>query len=246
MSSSVPPPRPHVTLPPWAETMKETFRGGTISQFALHGNVFDLVPSSDGTTRKYVPLAKFLVDVLFEPFDVVIFYNRGKGLRAPKGDRIFNEFLQGFDRFNQTTYSSAPLTLPRDPKRALEVIDRFLLYAQHRLDVRGDAAVPAPISVGVVIEHAQFVAPEGEAVQLASDLGESILRLMDWACDPAILGAHIATVLLTESLNDLNRLLVQSPFVAKVSIDLPSEDELREFVEVLAEEIPAVKSSAGV
>ena len=91
--------------------MRATFRGGTLSQFILHGNVFDLVPAGDGAARRFVPLSRFLVDVLFEPFDVVLFYNRGKGLRAGKGDRTFNEFLEGFDRFNQTTYASAPLTL---------------------------------------------------------------------------------------------------------------------------------------
>ena len=70
------------TLPPWAETMREVFRGGTVSQFLLHGNVFDFVPLDDGTSSRFVPLSRFLTDVLFQPFDVVLFYNRGKGIRC--------------------------------------------------------------------------------------------------------------------------------------------------------------------
>src|SRR6187431_2979737 len=96
---SVPGAPPSPALPRWAEQMRETFRGGTISQFILHGNVFDFVPQrmDDGSVR-FVPLARFLIDVLFDPFDVVLFYNRGKGIRCGKGEREFHEFLVGFDR----------------------------------------------------------------------------------------------------------------------------------------------------
>ena len=127
------------TLPPWAETMREVFRGGTVSQFLLHGNVFDFVPLDDGTSSRCETLSRFLTDVLFQPFDVVLFYNRGKGIRCAKGEKVFQEFLAGFDRFNQTTYATVPLSMPKDPRRALELLDRFLLYALHRLDVRAGA-----------------------------------------------------------------------------------------------------------
>jgi hypothetical protein len=35
-------------LPAWAREMRETFRAGATSQFVIHGNVFDLVPSPEG------------------------------------------------------------------------------------------------------------------------------------------------------------------------------------------------------
>jgi AAA+ superfamily predicted ATPase len=222
-------------LPAWAETMREVFRGGTTSQFLLHGNVFDLVPLREGEATRFVPLARFLTDVLFAPFDVVLFYNRGKGIRCAKGEKTFQEFLTGFDRFNQTTYASAPLTMPKDPRRALELLDRFLLYALHRRD----ATAPAPIRTGIVVEHAEFVAPQGEAIQLASELGESVIRLLDWAADPAILGANIATVLVSESLRDLHRLIVESPFVHKIRVGLPDEAEALDYLRALAAELPA-------
>jgi hypothetical protein len=232
------------TLPAWAETMRAVFRGGTISQFLLHGNVFDLVPHGDGTGTRFVPLAQFLTEVLFEPFDVVLFYNRGKGIRCAKGEPRFQEFLTGFDHFNQTTYATIPLSMPKDPRRALELLDRFLLYALHRLETRAGAATPAPIRTAVVVEHAEFVTPQGEAIQLASDLGEAVIRLLDWAADPAILGANIATVLISENLRDLHRLIVESPYVAKVRIDLPGEAEAAAYLAGLERELPAFPSLA--
>ncbi len=40
----------------------------------------------------------------------------------------------------------------------------------------------------------------------------------------------MATVLVTENLADLNRALVESPYCAKIRIDLPTADEIRVFV----------------
>ena len=92
-----------IALPDWAENMRQVFRGGTISQFVLHGNVFDFVPLRNGSgSTSFVPLSRFLTDVLFEPFDVVLFYNRGKGIRTGRGDKEFHEFLVGFDQSGET------------------------------------------------------------------------------------------------------------------------------------------------
>ena len=75
-------PTPRSGLPPWTESMREIFRGGTTSAFVLHGDVFDLIPvTRDGATR-FVSLSRFLTDVLFDPFDVVLFYDRGRGIRC--------------------------------------------------------------------------------------------------------------------------------------------------------------------
>ena len=236
------PERETATLPRWAVEMREIFRGGTTSQFVLHGNVFDLVPLHGTEKTSFVSLGRYLTEVLFDPFDVVLFYSRGRGIRCRKGEEAFHGFLKGFDRFNQTSYASAPLTMPKDPKRALEILDRFLLYALHRLEVQEEKAVAAPVHTAIVIEHAQFVAPQGEAIQLASDLGESLIRLLDWAADPAILGAQIATVLISENLTNLHRLIVESPYIAKVQVELPGEPEALEYLETLESELPGFKS----
>jgi len=41
-------------LPPWASQMCDLFRSGSVSQFILHGNVFDVIPGDDaGNARDY-------------------------------------------------------------------------------------------------------------------------------------------------------------------------------------------------
>jgi hypothetical protein len=120
------------TLPPWAEEMREIFRAGATSQFVLHGNVFDLVPAPDaGGGTQWVSLGDFLGGTMFRPFDVVVRYDRGKGLRiepagsprAPdpekgaveggpadryRGVKEVFRFLKGIDAFRNTPLASLP------------------------------------------------------------------------------------------------------------------------------------------
>jgi hypothetical protein len=234
-------------LSPWAEEMRSIFRAGTTSQFILHGNVFDLVPAPGGAD--YLSLRRFLTEVMFAPFEVVVHYDRGKGIRILKGAEAFQRFLTAFDAFEATSWSALPQggadkaavldlagLLPRDPKRALELIDRFLRGALARTRVVDGKAVADPLRVAVMIDYAHFIAPQGDPLYLA-ELSQTLIQLIDWGSDPAITSAFVTTVLLTENLTDLNRTLVESPYSAKVRLDLPTAAELRDFIAFLTKDV---------
>jgi Arc/MetJ-type ribon-helix-helix transcriptional regulator len=230
-------------LPAWAEEMRQVFRAGATSQFVLHGNVFDLVAAPDG--RSWHSLGRFLTEGMFTPFDVVVQYDRGKGIRIRKGAEAFHRFLKAFDAFQGTSWAGLPDSatdkletldlgnlLPRDPKRALELVDRFLRAALARTIVKDGKTAPDPLKVAVVLDYAHFIAPQGDPLYL-SDLSQTLIQLLDWGSDPAIAGAFVATVLVTENLADLNRALVESPYSAKIRITLPTAEEIRDFVDDL-------------
>ena len=237
-------------LSPWAQEMRQVFRSGTTSQFVLYGDIFDLQPAPDGKGgATYVSLRRFLTDVMFSPFDVVLVYDRGKGIRVPRGGDHFHRFLKMFDTFQGTSWASLPDTgpdkmesldlsglLPRDPKRALELIDRFLRGSLARTRAAEGKAVPDPLKVAVLLDYAHYIAPVGEPLYVAGDLSQSIIQLLDWSSDPAITGAFVTTVLITEALADLNGLLVENPYAAKIQIRLPDAAELKAYVRHLTEE----------
>jgi hypothetical protein len=128
-------------LPAWAEEMRQVFKAGATSQFVLHGNVFDLVPAPDGKGgTDFVSLADFLAGTMFQPFDVVIRYDRGRGVRIEPPDSRRADaykpveevlrFLKGVDAFRGAPAAFDAVAdklekldlrdqLPRDPKRAL-------------------------------------------------------------------------------------------------------------------------------
>ncbi|MDX1501753.1 MAG: ATP-binding protein [Thermoanaerobaculia bacterium] len=231
-------------LPAWATEMGELFRAGSTGQFILYGAVDDLapLPVASGSRPEFVSLRRFLTDAMFEPFDVVIHYDRGRGIRVPRGGDHFHRFLKAFDAFQGTNWARLPEpageaaldlgnVLPREAPRALELVNRFLRGSQALTRTDGEGRrVPAPLKVAVLVEYAHFIAPSAEALHLAGERGQVLIQLLEWASDPAILSAHVATVLVTDNLTDLHRDLVESPHSAKIQIPLPTAEELVPFV----------------
>ncbi len=252
---------PNPALPAWAEEMRRIYAAGSNSQFLLYGNVFDLVPSGleEGVAR-YVSIRRFLTESMFAPFDVVIHYDRGRGVRVRKGGEHFHRFLEAFDTFQGTSFSRLPSgaadnlesldlanLLPRDAKRALELIDRFVRGSQHRTVPNPDGGrTRAPLRVAVLVDYAHFIAPQGDALHLSGDRSQILIKLLDWASDPAITGGQVATVLITENLADVNRLLVESPYSAKIKVTLPAADQVEAFVEDLTREEAGFEAACEV
>jgi hypothetical protein len=238
-------------LPAWAEEVRQVFKAGATSQFVLHGNVFDLVPAPAGKGgTDFVSLADFLTGTMFRPFDVVIRYDRGRGVRIEPPDPARTDaykpveevlrFLKGVDAFRGAPAAFDAVAdkldrldlrdqLPRDPKRALEIVDRVLAFARRRAKVQDGKVVPSPLKVAVVLDYAHFVAPQGDPIYVA-DLSQTLIQIQDWAANPEVTASFVATVLITENLADLNRTLVETPYSAKIRIPLPGAEEIRAFV----------------
>jgi AAA+ superfamily predicted ATPase len=238
-------------LPGWAEEMRQVFKAGATSQFVLHGNVFDLVPAPDGRGgADFVSLSAFLTGTMFQPFDVVIRYDRGRGISiAPpdpgrpdafKGVKEVMAFLKGVDAFRSTPTAFDAVSeqvdkldlrdqLPRDPKRALEITDRILAFARRRTKVQDGKVVVAPLKVAVILDYAQFIAPQGDPIYVA-DLSQTLIQIQEWAANPEVTSAFVATVLITENLADLNRSLVETPYSAKIRIPLPDSPDIHAYV----------------
>jgi hypothetical protein len=234
--------------------MRQVFRAGATSQFVLHGNVFDLVPAPDGKGgTDFVSLSDFLTTAMFQPFDVVVRYDRGRGLRirppdpqkadAYKGVEEVLRFLKGVDAFRGAPAAFDAVAekvdkldlrdqLPRDPRRALEIVDRILAFARQRTRVQDGKVVAAPLKVAVLVDYAHFIAPQGDPIYVA-DLSQTLIQIQDWAQNPTVTESFVATVLITENLADLNRSLVENPYSAKIRVPLPGAADIRAYVEDL-------------
>lgn len=218
-------------LPKWAVEMRDLFRSGSAAQFLIHGNVFDVVPHGG----KLLSLPAFLDEVMFPAYDVVLRYDRSRGVRATRGAEDWGGWLdQALGREGNLT------SLLREPGSALELIDRYLLRTINlkALGTRSpDAAAAgkgAPQRIAVVIEFAEFVVPRGDALQLGGGFAANTVKVLGWANDPAITQANIVTVLISEGLHDLNGIVVDNPHAASLHVPLPDEAEMTAYVQVLA------------
>jgi len=208
-------------LPAWASEMRDLFRAGSTAQFILHGNVFDVIPAGG----KQHSLGSFLDEVMFETFDVVLHYDRGKGIRATKGAEDYGKWLHEFAGDEMRT-----LAVERRPGPALELLDRYLLRTLN-LRAIGRGKVPG---IAIVIDFAEFVVPRGDPLQLGGEFSGNLVKMLSWANDPSILEANIAVVLVTEGLQNLDELVVENPHTAKLKIPLPGEEEMLDYLNTLA------------
>jgi hypothetical protein len=209
-------------LPEWAREMRDLFRSGSASQFLIHGNVFDLVPSG----QRMLTLPSFLDEVMFASYDVVLRYDRSRGVRATRGGKEWTEWLAN------VLGSERNPSLLREPGSALELIDRFLLRTLNLQAIADPSG--APRRIALIIEFAEFVVPRGDAVQLGGPFAANVVKVLGWANDPAIAHANIVTVLLSEGLHDLNALVVENPHAAALHVPLPDGAAMVDYVRVLA------------
>ena len=222
-------------LPTWAAEMRDLFRSGSSAQFILHGNVFDVVPSG----QKLLSIGAFLDTVMFPNYDVVLHYDRSRGVRATRGAEDWGEWLRA------ALGDAEPMVLLRDPGSALELVDRYLLRTLN-LQAIGSAG-KAPSRIAVVIHFAEFVVPRGDALQLGGPFAANVVKVLGWANDPGIRQSNMVTVLVSEGLNDLNTQVVASPHTTELLVPLPSEADMQAYVQILAaDEFPALTANSEV
>ncbi len=220
------------TIPEWAEQMRDVFRAGTLSQFVLHGNVRDLVPDGGG---HYVSLHHFLGEVMFARFDLVVTYNTGSGLRVTKGEEHFAAFQKVLADWTSFQIGA----LPRDIGSALELMDRLLSYSLQRTVVEQGQAVRKPLKTAIILDFVQYIVPS----QSSGADSATLVKLLDWSSNPTYLESHLATVLVTDSLNAVARDLVENPYSSKIEIPLPGEDDCRLYLEALSREFAGLSQA---
>src|SRR5262249_24052656 len=128
-------------LPGWAEQMRDLFRSGSVAQFLIHGNIFDVVGVEDDSGGRLLSLQAFLETVMFEGYDVVLEYDRGWGIRLSKGGEDWGDWL------NQILGNDVSKVQTREPGVALELIDRYLLRTLNLQAVRGRPSSEVPLKI---------------------------------------------------------------------------------------------------
>ena len=223
-------------FPTWAAEMRDLFRSGSAAQFLLHGNVFDVVPHNG----KPLSVPAFLEQVMFASYDVVLRYDRSRGVRATRGGEDWGDWLQ-----NALGREAATQTLMREPGSALELIDRYLLRTLNLQALPG--ATGKPKRIAVIIEFAEFVVPRGDALQLGGPFAANTVKVLGWANDPAVVQSNIVTVLLSEGLHDLNSLVVENPHAAALHLPLPTDADMLTYVRsLLTSQFPDLAAKCDV
>jgi AAA+ superfamily predicted ATPase len=208
-------------FPTWAREFAELYFAGTSCVFVLHGDVHDLVPKGPAGDAGYGSLPEFLATQLFGPWDVVLLHDLSQGLRVYAGsdaDRLPRMVARVAQRIGE------PKSWPRDPDAILSLLDQLIRHILLEED-------PAKqISLGVILDYAQYLVPSADLGQMAGAQGTRLVRLLSWAQNPYIKQHNIAFCLLCDQLTEINERLVGSAHVAMLEIPMPDVAAREQFV----------------
>ncbi len=205
-------------LPEWARSLQQRLRQRGINSFILHGpGVRDIHPLG---ARRHGTMAEFLGAVMFSDRVVVVLYDRGSGIRftEPDAEQDFRTVLKAYDKIGNTNLAQVQ---PRDPDRALQVLETYLQY-QLKEHPRFSAAV--------IIDFAETVAPAGDPGQLPVEDRNAIVTLRRWAADPLFLQRNVTFCLISESTGALNEALVADARTFELTVPVPDEAERHSYL----------------
>ncbi len=207
-------------FPGWAREFAEQYFAGTTCLFVMHGNVNDLTRQESEEERSYGSIIDFLTTQLFGSWDVVVRLDLSEGLRIAAGsdaERLRRMVALLNERIGE------PKSWPRDPDAIFALLDRLIQGVLMEVD-------PAKrISVGIILDHAQYLVPTSELSQMAGAVGTRLVRLLSWAQNPYIKRKNIAFCLLCDQLAELNERLVGSAHVATLEVAMPDAKVREEF-----------------
>ena len=203
-------------FPKWAGKLAELYFSGTTSMFVVHGNTFDVVRSG---VDRWVGLADFLAEQLFGRWDLVIHYDLARGLRCAAGSN--GKRLQDMVE-TANKWLGDLRALPRDPTKGLAAID---LLIQKNVMADDDKR----LRCAILIDHAGYVAPSGDRLDLAEQT--HLVTLLNWASSPYVKRLNMAFVLIDPRLTSIAERLANNPHVATIEVPLPDTDERTAFLD---------------
>src|SRR6266571_3886230 len=201
------------SLPAWAKTLQRRIRQRGIDFFILTGpGVRDL--HSLGA-RRFGTIGDCLAQVILNDRSAIVTYDRGAGIGFSDRD-VENDFktvLKAYDKLGGTNLAQVQ---PRDPDRALQLIETYLRY-----QLSGNPR----FSAAVIIDYGETVAPAGEPGQLPAEDRGAIVTLRRWASEPLFLQRSVTFCLLAETTATLSAALVSDARTFEITVPVPDEQE---------------------
>lgn len=210
-------------LPEWAGEIIASYESRASGCFLLHGNVNDrILVTPHGAATFLGSLTEFIEESLLPRFEVIITFDMGYGLKVERGSEIFSQW---------PTYAENPV-LPNKPIDAARVLTHYLQYCRN-LRIMG---MQAP-KVAVIFKQAHLACPALPNV-LNYELSALAALIRSWAADDRLQEFGQAAFLISENLNGVHPLVIESPRLKHITIPLPDKEQITEALKVLQSTCP--------
>ncbi len=205
--------------PAWAGEMASRYLGKSAHQFILHGNIRDKVKVGTKSSPHFLTMNAFLQEELFASRDAVLMYDRATGLsfNTYSTRRDFLQTVESYDKVSKTGYSR---NLPVDPVRVAALVENYIMLrlAENK-------------SIALIIDYAETLIPVGETGMTGGEDRSMLVFLQKWAQDPIFAAGDLTIVLMAENRGDLNKAVVQHPYVASIEVSRPDEEDRLAYID---------------
>ncbi|HKQ04751.1 MAG TPA: AAA family ATPase [Blastocatellia bacterium] len=207
-------------LPAWAQKMARKYYAGEASHFLLYNNIYDLVRSGN----EYISLLNYLQRELVGTKHLLT-YNRSEGIKfgSPEAERSFAALLRVSDPL---AGRDAMRNLPKDPARALPLIEHFLLY--------GD-------QVAVMINFLDTIIPAGDVSYMGGEDRTNLVAFQRWVTSSRLLKKDNIVILIGESVAEIHPRIRNNSRLAAIEIAYPDDNERLEFIRYMRGQLPQLK-----
>ena len=195
-------------MPTWAEELSRKYRAGEASHFLLHHNIYDLTRSRNG----YVSLLSYLQREMLGNKRIVL-YNRSEGITFDS-EETMRAFIAQQRVADPLLDFKTAAQLPRDPARALPMIERFLYFSER---------------VAVVINFLETIFPAGEISYLSNEDRNALVSLQRWLTSPRFMDTDSVVVLIAESLSDVHPRVRENSRLATIKVPYPDEEQRNDY-----------------
>jgi AAA+ superfamily predicted ATPase len=204
-------------LPEWAQRMARKYYAGEASHFLLFNNIYDLVRSGSD----YISLPNYLQRELVGTKHLLT-YNRSEGIKfgSSEAERAFLAMVRVADPVAGRDLAKQ---LPKDPARALPLIEHFLLY--------GD-------QVAVIINFLDTIIPAGDVSYMSGEDRTNLVAFQRWITSSRLLKKDNIVILIAESAAELNPRIRNNSRLAGIEIPYPSDQERLEFIRYMRNQLP--------
>jgi len=189
----------------WYKELLSKYRSGISHQFLLHFNIRDLVDN-----QRYV--GKYLYDEFIKPrnFGIIAFYDISRGLTF---------FTPDMEReFHKITANQAEGLLHTLPSKIFPYIDMAL----------------SGTKMALFIDHVEKIIPSGDIGSMSLEERAALIWICEWSVNAKISSVGSAVFMLADNLADVSREVLKSSYrVEPVIMELPHEEERREYIEFL-------------
>ena len=207
-------------LPAWAQRMARKYYAGEASHFLLYNNIYDLVRSGN----EYISLLNYLQRELVGTKHLLT-YNRSEGIKfgSQEAERAFAALMRVGDPL---AGRDAMRNLPKDPARALPLIEYFLLY--------GD-------QVAVIINFLDTIIPAGDVSYMSSDDRTNLVAFQRWITSSRLLKKDNIVILVGESVAEVHPRIRNNSRLAAIDVAYPDDNERLEFIRYMRGQLPQLK-----